>query len=86
MRKFYVLLLLGILSGRTFSSEACTNIIVGKNASADGSVICTYNCDTFGDTGWLTFSPACAHAPGEKIAIRSFWHPEGIRGYVDKVP
>ena len=86
MRKFYVLLLLGILSGRTFSSEACTNIIVGKNASADGSVICTYNCDTFGDTGWLTFSPAGAHAPGEKIAIRSFWHPEGIRGYVDQVP
>ena len=86
MRKLCLLLLLGILPGRTFLSDACTNLIVGRAASADGSVICTYNCDTFGDTGWLTYSPAGAHAPGEKIAIRSFWHPDGIRGYVDQVP
>ena len=86
MRKLCLLLLLGILPGRAFLSDACTNLIVGKAASADGSVICTYNCDTFGETGWLTYSPAGAHAPGEKIAIRSFWHPDGIRGYVDQVP
>ena len=29
-------------------SDACTNLIVGKKASVDGSVICTYNCDGFG--------------------------------------
>ena len=86
MKRLCLLLLLGILPGRTFLSEACTNLIVGKAASADGSVICTYNCDTFGYAGWLTSSPAGAHAPGEKIAIRSFWHPDGIRGYVDQVP
>ena len=80
------LILLALLAARTVPSEACTNILVGKAASADGSVFCTYNCDTFGETGWLTFSPAGAHAPGEKIPIRSFWHPGDIRGYVDQVP
>ena len=64
---------------------ACTNILVGKKASADGSVLCSYNCDTFGYTGWLTQSKAGRHEPGEKIAIRNFWHPGEIKGYVDQV-
>ena len=72
--------------GAALFSDACTNIIVGKDASTDGSVICTYNCDTFGYAGWLTQSPAGVHEPGEKIAIRDFWHPGEIRGYVDQVP
>ncbi len=67
------------------SLGACTNLIVTKGASADGSVICTYNCDTFGYSGWLTHSPAGRHEKGEKIPIRSFWHPDGIKGYVEQV-
>ena len=84
MKKYLVPAVLGLLlwAGR---ADACTNILVGKKASADGSVMCTYNCDTFGYTGWLTRSPAGRHAPGEKIAIRNFWHPGEIRGYVDQV-
>ena len=66
------------------SSDACTNIIVGKKASADGSVICTYNCDGFGFSGSLKFTPAGAHEKGEKIAIRAFGSG-GIKGYVDQV-
>ena len=27
---------------------ACTNFIVGKKASVDGSVMCTYNADDYG--------------------------------------
>ena len=67
------------------SLGACTNLIVTKGASADGSVICTYNCDTFGYSGWLTHSPAGRHEKGEKIPIRSFWHPDEIKGYVEQV-
>lgn len=63
---------------------ACTNLIVGKNASSDGSVICTYNCDGFGFAGSLRSTPASRHAPGEKIAIRS-WGRGPVRGYVDQV-
>ncbi len=63
---------------------ACTNLIVGKDASVDGSVICTYNCDGFGFAGSLRSTPAGWHQPGEKIAIRS-WGRGPIRGYVDQV-
>lgn len=77
---------LALLVAAAWPSDACTNIIVGKKASADGSVFCSYNCDTFGHTGWLTQSPAGRHGPGEKIAITNFWHPGEIKGYIDQVP
>ena len=53
---------------------ACTNLIVGKKASADGSVMCSYNCDGFGFSGSLFYSPAGRHAPGEQIAIHGWGH------------
>ena len=53
---------------------ACTNLIVGKKASADGSVICTYNCDGFGYASPLTFSPAGRHAEGEMIDVSTWFH------------
>ena len=84
MRKGIVFVLC-VLVG-TAEALACTNILVGRKASADGSVMCSYNCDTFGYSGWLTQSPAGSHEPGEKIAIRNFWHPGEIKGYVDQVP
>ena len=85
MMKRITLFLAAVLLLSAPDADACTNLIVGKAASADGSVMVTYNCDTFGYAGWLTHSAAGRHAPGEKIAIRSFWHPDGIRGYVDQV-
>lgn len=44
---------------------ACTNFIVGKGASADGSVICTYNADDYGMFIGLCHYPAAKHAKGE---------------------
>ncbi len=55
-------------------TDACTNLIVGKKASVDGSVICTYNCDGFGFASSLPFAAPGRHAAGEMIAIRS-WVP-----------
>ena len=47
----------------------CTNIIVTKGASADGSVIISYSVDgEFLPT--LRFTPAQDHAPGEFFEIR----------------
>lgn len=54
----------------TIASFACTNLIVGRKASVDGSVICTYNCDGFGFASGLGFSAAGKHAPGEMISLR----------------
>lgn len=65
-------------------SFACTNLVVGKKASADGSVICTYNCDSFGFASPLYYSPAGRHEPGEMIAIRG-WAPDSPVRYIPQV-
>ena len=48
---------------------ACTNFIVGKKASADGSVICSYNADSYGAFMRLAHYPAAKHAKGEMRKI-----------------
>ncbi len=65
-------------------TNACTNLIVGKKASKDGSVMCTYNCDGFGFAGSLFYSPAGRHTAGEKIAIHG-WGPVHEGQYVEQV-
>ena len=40
-------LLVLFMSAGLASAMACTNLIVGKKASKDGSVMCSYNCDGF---------------------------------------
>lgn len=65
--------------------EACTNLIVGKAASVDGSVICTYNCDGYGFAGSMSRTPGGRHEPGEKIAIRGWGNNGQVRGYIDQV-
>ena len=44
---------------------ACTNFIVGKKASVDGSVFVTYNADSYGAFMPLYHYPAAKHAAGE---------------------
>ena len=41
----------------------CTSIMVGKKASADGSVITSHTCDSKYRT-WVTIEPAADHKPG----------------------
>ena len=53
----------------TTAAWACTSLMVGKNASADGSVMCTYNADSFGTFRSMTYLPAGKHAPGEMRRI-----------------
>lgn len=53
-----------------FNSWACTNFIVGKKASADGSVICSYNADDYGLFIGLCHYPAGKH---EKGSVRKIY-------------
>ena len=73
MKRLFLSFLAGVVSVAGF---ACTNLIVGKAASADGSVICTYNCDGFGFASSLTYSAPGRHAKGEMLAIRSWGSQE----------
>ena len=69
MKRLFLSFLAGLV---TVAGFACTNLIVGKGASADGSVICTYNCDGFGFASSLTYSAPGRHAKGDMLAIRSW--------------
>ena len=48
---------------------ACTNFIVGKKASVDGSVICSYNADSYGAFMNLAHYPAAVHQKGDMRKI-----------------
>lgn len=51
------------------AGQACTNFIVGKKASADGSVFCTYNADDYGMFIGLCHYPAGKHPKGQMRQI-----------------
>ena len=48
---------------------ACTNFIVGKKASVDGSVMCTYSADDYGMFQSMCHYPAAKHSKGEMRRI-----------------
>lgn len=62
-------ILLSLAFVAAVGSMACTNFIVGKKASADGSVICSYNADSYGAFMHLYHYPAAKHQPGEMRKI-----------------
>lgn len=63
MKKVFILL--SILVAGTVYVEACTNLIVGKKASKDGSVMCSYSADDYGMFIGLCHFPAGKHPKGE---------------------
>ena len=48
---------------------ACTNLIVGKNASADGSTIVSYSADSYGLFGELYHYPAATYPKGAVLKV-----------------
>ena len=62
--------------------SACTNFIVGKKASADGSVFVTYNADSYGAFMPLYHYPAAKHGAGEMRQI----HEWDTNKYLGEIP
>lgn len=61
MRKIQLIAALLLLSAFNFqlsTLSACTNFLVGKNASVDGSTMISYAADSYGMFGFLHFAPA----------------------------
>lgn len=54
------------------ASLACTNFIVGKDASADGSTIISYAADSYSLYGILHFSPAADHPQGAMREVKDW--------------
>ena len=63
---------------------ACTNFLVGKDASVDGSTIISYAADSYTLYGFLHFSPAADHAAGEMREVRD-WDSNRPQGFIPQV-
>lgn len=63
-------------------AEACTNLIVGRGASSNGSVIVSYSADDYGSYGYLFFAPRAKHKRGE---MRPIYHYE-TGNYLGEIP
>ena len=51
---------------------ACTNFLVGKDASADGSTMISYAADSYGMYGYLHFVPAADHPKGAMREVKDW--------------
>jgi dipeptidase len=66
------------------SSAACTNLLVGKNASADGCTIVTYAADSHTSYGTLDYYPAADHKKGDMREIHD-WDDGHYRGKIPEI-
>ena len=73
-----------ILSANAWKSDACTNIIVTKGASADGSFMVSYAADSHALFGELYFQEAKDWKPGSLRAIVD-WDSGRFLGEIDQV-
>ena len=70
MNKFFASAMMVVaMLGSVSEAEACSNFIVGKKASVDGSVMCSYSADDYGMFQNLCHYPAAKHAKGEMRKI-----------------
>lgn len=76
-----VIALLSFVTG----SEACTNMIVGKKASADGSVLVSYNNDAYGFCGYLRHYPAASYPKGSMLDVYNIGSSGNFLGRIPQV-
>ena len=77
--------LAAIMLASAMEASACTNLIVGKKASVDGSVLVSYNADDYGMFGHLCHYPAGTHQKGEMRKIFD-WDTGEYHGEIPEAP
>ena len=86
MNKIFVSALMAVaMLGSVSEAEACSNFIVGKKASVDGSVMCSYSADDYGMFQNLCHYPAAKHAKGEMRKIFD-WDSNKYYGQIPEAP
>ncbi|MBS7352454.1 MAG: C69 family dipeptidase [Muribaculaceae bacterium] len=78
-----LILILAALNAVT-AAMACTSLIAGKKATADGSVIVTYNADAYVLYGELYHTEAADHKKGEMLKVYE-WDTNEYRGEIEQV-
>ncbi|WP_297253701.1 C69 family dipeptidase [uncultured Prevotella sp.] len=84
-KKLKAIALAALMSASAMEASACTNLIVGKKASVDGSVLVSYNADDYGMFGHLCHYPAGTHKKGEMRKIFD-WDTGEYHGEIPEAP
>ncbi|HDQ00176.1 MAG TPA: dipeptidase [bacterium] len=80
-----LLIVLAVFLVSCFSAEACTNFLITKGASKDGSTMITYAADSHVLYGELYYTPAADYLPGELLDIYE-WDTGKYLGKIKQVP
>lgn len=85
MRSIRLLFCIMLAATSVLASWACTNIIVGKKASVDGSVLVSYSADSYGCYGVMQhFAPGC-HPQGSVRPVYD-WETNAYKGTIPEAP
>ncbi len=69
----------------SYSSKGCTNILISKGASIDGSTMISYNADAGGFMEPLAFLPRADYGPNDSLEVYD-WDTEKYLGKIKQVP
>ena len=69
MKKIYLIL---ALCSAWVAGMACTNFLVGKDASVDGSTMISYAADSYALYGFLHYAPAADHPAGAMREVKDW--------------
>ena len=83
MKKLFAFLTAALVA--VSSGNACTNFIVCKGASADGSVIVSYSADSYGMYGHLAHFAAAVHPKGAMRDVYE-WDTNKYLGQIPEAP
>lgn len=72
LRLLAAMLLLSPIGISLSPLSACTNFLVGKDASVDGSTMISYAADSYGMFGFLHFSPAADYPEGAMREVKDW--------------
>jgi len=75
----------GVLLAPTSSGEACTNFLISKGASADGSTMITYAADAHDFYGFLSHLPPGEYPPGTQRDVIE-WDSGAYLGRIAQAP
>jgi len=83
MKKFFTFLLVLAMASMA-TTNACTNFLVTKGASADGSTFISYSADSYWLYGALYHYPAAKYPKGTKLQVNE-WDTGKYLGEIDQV-
>lgn len=85
MKQKLLLLSVSLWVMATLPTIACTNLLVGKKASTDGSVFLSYSADSYALFGELYHWKAQRHPAGSKLKVHD-WDTGKYLGEIAQVP